>query len=84
MWFPMALAPAIIVTLDDLGDVIAWGSVDLAQTILGGACSVLIPVSSIENSLGSIHEVIFFQHSSKFFEIIVNSFLRCTFRPSYA
>ena len=43
---PMAFPSAMIVTVDDLPEVIACGFVSLLQTILGGECSVVTPVSS--------------------------------------
>jgi hypothetical protein len=43
---PMAFPPAMIVTVDDLPEVIASGFVSLLHTILGGECSVVTLVSS--------------------------------------
>jgi hypothetical protein len=43
---PMAFPPAMIVTVDDLPEAIACGFVSLLQTIFGGECSVVTPVSS--------------------------------------
>jgi hypothetical protein len=42
----MAFPPAMIVTVDDLPEVIACGFVSLLHTIFGGECSVLTLVSS--------------------------------------
>ena len=44
--FPMAFPPAMIVTVDDLPEVIACGFVSLLHTIFEGECSVVTLVSS--------------------------------------
>ena len=43
---PMAFLPAMIVTVDDLPEVIACGFVSLLHTIFGGECYVVTLVSS--------------------------------------